>query len=204
MDDDPGFNQKVTAMLTDITPIEHFKRLVTEAVRNQHVAADQTTEFYLSNLLADFVDSDKLSTEPLAITYIKALEADYELAAQLLKELGDISLFTSGFFSDSLSRKVMDVDYYAAMGARSYDRLASIHSGAGMKSPLETLFSELALKFKLFVEVLAEVSERCRLTSNTDILRIYERWLKTKSSRTEGLLRELGIEPQNITTDLLQ
>ena len=191
-------------MLTRITPIEHFKGLVTEAIRNQHVATDHTTEFYLSRLLTDFVDSSKLTTEPLAITYVKALEADYESAAQLLKELGDISLFTSGFFSDSLTRKVMDVDYYIAMGALSYDRLASIHNGTEVERPLGTLFSELALKFKLFVEVLSEVSERCQLTSNTDILRIYERWLKTKSSRTKGLLRELGIEPQDISTDLLQ
>ena len=86
------------------------------------------------------------------------------------------------------------------MGALSYDRLASIHNGENV---LGTLFSELALKFKLFVEVIAEVSERCQLTSNTDILRIYERWLKTKSSRTKGLLRELGIEPRDIPTDLL-
>ncbi len=191
-------------MLTEITPIEHFKGLVTEAIQNQHVATDQTTEFYLSRLLTDFVDSTKLTTEPLAITYVKALEADYELAAQLLKELGDISLFTSGFFSDSLARKVMDVDYYITMGAISYDRLASIHSGTDKENVLGTLFSELALKFKLFVEVIAEVSERCQLTSNTDILRIYERWLKTKSTRTKGLLRELGIEPQDIQTDLLQ
>jgi hypothetical protein len=190
-------------MLTEITPIEHFKGLVTEAIQNQHVTTDPTTEFYLSRLLADFVDSSKLTTEPLAITYVKALEADYELAAQLLKELGDISLFTSGFFSDSLARKVMDVDYYITMGAISYDRLASIHNGTDEKNVLGTLFSELALKFKLFVEVLSEVSERCQLTSNTDILRIYERWLKTKSLRTKGLLRELGIEPQNISTDLL-
>ena len=89
------------------------------------------------------------------------------------------------------------------MGALSYDRLASIHNGTDKENVLGTLFSELALKFKLFVEVLSEVSERCRLTSNTDILRIYERWLKTKSSRTRGLLRELGIEPQDISTDLL-
>ncbi len=191
-------------MLTDLTPIEHFKGLVTEAIQNQHVAADETTEFYLSRLLADFVDSSKLTTEPLAITYVKALEADYQLAAQLLKELGDMSLFTSGFFSDSLTRKVMDVDYYIAMGALSYDRLAAMHKGTAQEDPLGTLFSELAFKFKAFVEVLSEVSERCQLTSNTDILRIYERWLKTKSARTEGLLRELGIEPQDIQKDLLQ
>jgi hypothetical protein len=187
-------------MLTDIRPIEHFKGLVTEAIQHQNVATDEMTEFYLSSLLASFVDS-KLSTEPLAITYIKALESDRELRGRLLKELGDLSLFTSGFFSDSLTRKIVDIDYYIAMGASSYDHLASIHNNE--ESTLGPLFSELALKFKLFVEVLAEVSERCQLTSSTDILRIYERWLKTKSQRTEALLRELGIEPLDVATNHL-
>ncbi len=188
-------------MLTDIRPIEHFKGLVTEAIKHQNIATDEMTEFYLSSLLASFVDSKKLSTEPLAITYIKALESDRELRGRLLKELGDLSLFTSGFFPDSLTRKIVNVDYYIAMGASSYDHLASIHNSE--ESTLGTLFSELALKFKLFVEVLAEVSERCRLTSSTDILHIYERWLKTKSQRTEALLRELGIEPLDVTTNHL-
>ncbi len=161
------------------------------------------TEFYLSSLLASFVETKRLSTEPLAITYIKALESDRELRGRLLKELGDLSLFTSGFFPDSLTRKIVDIDYYIAMGASSYDHLASIHNNTEVESALGTLFSELALKFKLFVEVLAEVSERCRLTSSTDILRIYERWLKTKSQRTEALLRELGIEPLDVATNHL-
>jgi hypothetical protein len=188
-------------MLTDIRPIEHFKGLVTEAIKHQNIATDEMTEFYLSSLLASFVDSKKLSTEPLAITYIKALESDRELRGRLLKELGDLSLFTSGFFSDSLTRKIVDVDYYIAMGASSYDHLASIHNNVEVENSLGTLFSELAHKFKLFVEVLAEVSERCRLTSSTDILRIYERWLQTKSQRTEALLREIGIEPLDVTTN---
>ncbi len=189
-------------MLTDIRPIEHFKGLVTEAIKHQNVATDEMTEFYLSSLLASFVEAKRLSTEPLAITYIKALESDREMRGRLLKELGDLSLFTSGFFSDSLTRKIVDVDYYIAMGASSYDHLASIHNSE-VESTLGPLFSELALKFKLFVEVLAEVSERCQLTSSTDILRIYERWLKTKSQRTEALLRELGIEPLDVETNHL-
>jgi len=182
-------------MITGITPMEHFKELVTEAIRSQQVAAAESTEFYLSSLLADFTNPGRLTDEPLAITYLRALGSGKEVRTRLLKQLGDISLFTSGFFSDSLARKLVDVDYYIAMGESSYGNLASLHSGPGVE-----LFTELATKFKLFVDVLTEVSERCSLTTSTDILRVYERWLKTKSARTERVLRELGIEPHDIGT----
>jgi len=80
-----------------------------------------------------------------------------------------------------------------------FGNLAAMHGGAGT-SPLNALFTELATKFKLFVDVLSEVSERCRLTTSTDILRVYERWIRTKSVRTERMLRELGIEPHDVGT----
>ena len=57
------------------------------------------------------------------------------------------------------------------------------------------MFDELAEKFSGFVDVLGEVSERTGLTSNTDLLRLYERWLRTKSRRSGDLLVKQGIVP---------
>ena len=39
-----------------------------------------------------------------------------------LKQIGDVSLFVSGFFSDSLRRKLVDVDYYVSIGGVAYQR----------------------------------------------------------------------------------
>ena len=61
---------------------------------------------------------------------------------ELLKKLGDRSLYISGFFADSLQRKVVDVDYYAEMGGVAYGALADSaveevsSSGAVMRSTL--------------------------------------------------------------------
>lgn len=195
-----SLEEGVRAMITGLRPIEHFKGLVTTAIRRQGVDTGELTEFYLSSLLAGFIESRKLTDEPLAVTYIRALGAERELQGRLLKQLGDISLFTSGFFSDSLTRKIVDIDYYISMGETSYGNLASIHRHGSSGDNLTDLFTELATKFKLFVDVLAEVSERCGLTTSTDVLRVYERWLRTKSRRTELLLRELGIEPHDVGT----
>ena len=195
-------------MLMDISPIEHFKDLVTEVTRNQRVETDELTQFYLSSLLTEFIDPKKLTGEPLAITYLKAMESERELSSRLFKELGDISLFTSGFFSESLRGKIIDIDYYIAMGERSYNHLAAIHTGHSgsieADGKLGSLFNELGARFKLYVDVLAEVSERCRLASSKDLLHLYEQWLVTKSAHTEALLRSQGIEPHEMEFKVLQ
>ena len=59
-----------------------------------------------------------------------------------LRYLGDFSLFTSGFFSDSLSRRAVDVDYYVSMGEFAYgslgrrdsDTLGSVFSSSRVNS----------------------------------------------------------------------
>lgn len=186
-------------MLTDKKPIEYFREKIEEAVRHQKVGASETAEFYLSSLLAGFIDANGASTGPLAITYLKAIESNRAEQERLLKQLGDISLFTSGFFSDSLNRKLVDIDYYIAMGMSSYGSLAAMRrDGAGGRT-LSGLFSELAEKFKLFADVLTEVSESACLASSKDVLRLYERWLRTGSRHAETLLRKAGIEPVEVS-----
>lgn len=191
-------------MLTEIKPIEHFKDLVGSAIKHQKVKTNELAEFYLSNLLENFLFSERLSTEPLATTYLKAMGADRELQTHLMKQLGDFSLFTSGFFSDSLKRKVVDIDYYMAMGSASYGYLAGVHRVDRAHDALSPLFSELSRKFGSFADVLSEVSERCRLNSSKDILRVYERWIRTKSRQAERILREIGIEPFDVSTKPIQ
>lgn len=187
-------------MLTEMRPIDHFKDLVREAIKHQKVQTNEMAEFYLSSLLAEFVTSDKLTSEPLAVTYLKAMGVGRELQARKMKQLGDFSLFTSGFLSDSLKRKVVDIDYYMAMGTTSYNYLAHIHKEDRSHEGVAALFSELATKFGTFMDVLTEVSERSRLTTSSDVLRVYERWLRTKSRQAERMLREMGIEPHKVTT----
>lgn len=185
-------------MLTEITPIEHFKDLVKTALRHQQVKTDEMAEFYLSSLLVSFTTADKTIDEPLAIAYLKALGERRDVQLRQMKLLGDISLFTSGFFSDSLKRRIVDIDYYMTMGAASYSFVAAMHKGG--LGGASSLFAELSGKFGAFVDVLIEVSERSRLTSSKDVLRVYERWLRTKSRQAEKLLRELGIDPHKVST----
>jgi hypothetical protein len=59
----------------------------------------------------------------------------------------------------------------------------------------QDIFTELAEKFKAFVDVLAEVGENSHLNPGHDTLRLYELWIKTGSQRAGEKLRMRGIEP---------
>lgn len=171
--------------------IEYFKALVDDALVHQRISAGELTSFYVVQLLATFLqrpaDDDGA---PLALKLAHALEADGAQQRSSLRQVGDQSLFVSGFFSDSLRRKLVDVDYYAAIGGCAYSALSRYETDA-----FSPAFAELARKFGDFVDVLGEVSERTLCASNADLLRLYEKWLKTGSRRSGMLLVERGVVP---------
>ena len=175
------------------TPTEYFKELVQSALVRQHVQAGDLTEYYLVNLLCQYVRMDPCAHvehgEPLAVRLARALETGGIEQRARLRSLGDFSLFTAGFFSDSLTRRPIDVDYYVSMGEYAYGSLSRAEDA------FREVFAELATKFVGFSDVLADISERTTLTSNNDLLRIYEKWLRTGSERDSQRLIELGIVP---------
>ncbi len=183
------------ALLRNESPAEYFKELVESAMEHQHLAVRDLTSFYLVNLLTGFVYFDRSTTpsdEPLGIRLARALQTDGSRQRDGLREVGDLSLLISGFFADSLTRSLVDVDYYIQLGERAYSSLARHADPA-----LGDVFDELAGKFAACVDVLGEVSERSALTSNSDVLRLYEKWLRTRSRRSGDLLVERGIVPNS-------
>ena len=106
-----------------------------------------------------------------------------------LKLLGDRSLYISGYFGDSLQRKLVDIDYYMQMGVLAFEELATL-------SRVETyihVYSLLAKRFTDWVEVLAFVASQSDLHSDTGLLRLYERYLKTGSDMAYQRLVERGV-----------
>jgi hypothetical protein len=174
--------------------VEYFKELVDGAIEHQRLDATEFASFYVVQLLTGFLQrpADQASDQeaPLAIQLAQALESGGMRQRLGLRQVGDLSLFISGFFSESLSRKVVDVDYYVSIGGYAYHALSRVETDR-----VSPIFAELGEKFVGFVDVLAEVSERTSCSSNADLLRLYERWLKTGSSRSGQLLVERGVVP---------
>lgn len=183
-----------TPILREQTPAEYFKELVDAALARQRVQAGDLTTYYLVNLLCQFVrlDAPADADQPLAIRLARALQTGGSEQRFRLRSLGDFSLFVTGFFSDSLTRRTVDVDYYVSMGEYAYGSL-----GRSDEDRFAEVFSELANRFVGFADVLAEVSDRSTLRSSTDVLRLYEKWLRTGSSRDRDKLIERGIVPNS-------
>lgn len=178
--------------LREQTTLEYFKEQVESALARQHVQAGDLTEYYLVNLLCRYVRLDGADVEhgePLALRLARALQTGGSEQRARLRRLGDFSLFTAGFFSDSFNRRRVDVDYYVSMGEYAYGSLSRAEDA------LREVFAELARKFVGFSDVLADISERHALTSNNDLLRLYEKWLRTGSERDGQRLIERGIVP---------
>lgn len=182
--------------------VEFFRNLVQDAMAHQHVDAPEVTSYYVVQLLSSFArfepqrdggHAGKTDTasqdQPLAVRLGQALESGGHRQRQLLREVGDSSLFLSGFFPDRLRRSLVDVDYYAALGGYAYGSLAQRDDEV-----LAPVFSELSARFLTFVDVLSEVSERS-MASSSDLLRLYERWLRTGSRHCGQLLVERGVVP---------
>lgn len=190
------------AIVRSESPTEFFRELVETAMHNQHVSAHELTSFYVVNLLAGFVrgDVDRDGSEPLGARLAQALQTAGVAQRDGLRKVGDQSLFMSGFFSDSFTRSLVDIDYYIHLGEHAYRSLAR-HGN----QTLGDVFDELSDKFTTFVDVLGEVSERTSLSSNSDVLRLYEKWLKTRSRRSGDLLAARGIVPNcSLGTRLIQ
>src|SRR6185436_13860639 len=178
------------------SPTQYFKELVDEALSRQRLHTGELTAFYVVNLLTTFVHLDReqarFEDEPLALQLSRALGTGGSHRRHALRVLGDGSLFVAGFFSDSLNRRPVDIDYYAKLGGYAYHSLSHVESDT-----FAPVFAELARRFLGFVDVLTEISERCALTKNGDVLRLYEKWLRTGSRRNGELLVELGIVPNS-------
>jgi hypothetical protein len=182
-------------------PQDYFRELVIEALGKQKVSTQPETEFYLVNLLNQFIKADRLYSrdaegsvreESLALMVKEALEQPKPQAqSALFRHVGDVSLYVAGFFQDSLNRKLVDVDYYIDMGGTAYHQVAVRAEEQIMK----VLYQELADKFGTFVEVLAEVSDKTTPKTEKDLLRMYELWVRTRSERAAKALQEAGILP---------
>jgi hypothetical protein len=190
----------------DQQPTEYFKELVESAVSRQQLRSNELTTYYLVDLLCRFMRPDQRIPfsddpgEPLAIRLGRALDSGGIEQRARLRNLGDFSLFMSGFFPDSFRRRVVDVDYYVSMGEYAYGSLSRREADA-----FGEVFSELARRFVPYMDVLSDVSEQSGIRSSSDVLRLYEKWLRTGSPRDGQRLADRGILPNpSIGTKFLQ
>lgn len=191
-------------VITGLDVRHYFQDSVQTAVHNQQLHVGDDTLVYVVNMLTDFTRSDCLYEDtadgrmikPLVKFYSEAVSAEsWQDANVALKRLGDVALFISGLFANSLQRSLVDVDYYIAMGGSAYDSLADSMRRSFHGHNFSDIYRELAEKFAGLVDVLAEVADEFHAGGNQDLLRLYEIWMLTGSPQAARKLRQAGIQP---------
>jgi hypothetical protein len=188
-----------------VSPQEFFHDKITTASRQLNVKLEEHVEFYLVNLLTNFVTStgtafdgeepQTILSTPLAFMLKRALEAPSDKQSTLYRQLGDTSLYLSGFFQDYFNNKTIDINYYISMGASAYKQAGSLSKNQARDDSLQATFHALSDNFSQAVEVVAQASDSTAMQKNEDILILYDRWNRSGSERLRLLLQEKGIQP---------
>jgi hypothetical protein len=178
---------------------EYFQQSLQEALIERKVETYPLVQNYLVTMLEYYLLTDNLfneengsgkrTHETLAEMMLKASSSSPRVRYELLKKLGDTALYVSGFFGDSLQRKVVDVDYYIDMGSTAYISL----SEQVYEDTSSQLYREIARKFNEFVDVFTVMSRKSMHAEKDNILRLMEILGKTGSTLAQDQLIEKGI-----------
>lgn len=183
-----------------ISPEQHFAELLKEACEYRKFKIIPTAEAYILHLLKHYIDSrnlfspitDESMEQPpntFAELYLTALSAEDPKNKTYMKVLADKALYMSGFFGDSLQKNSVDLDYYMGIGASAYSNLASWTK----EETTANVYHTFSKKFIDFAELLNYISDKSALQSEQNILRLYERYMRTGSELAREKLIELGV-----------
>ena len=190
----------------------YFHEQVVAARNDQGLDATQSVEFYVVTILESFTHADTL------FRVDEAGKRDSEALAQILqratfettpgkqldhyRRLGDLALYLSGLFADSLRRTSVGLSYYIGMGQAAYATLA--HHGQNTNVALREIFGELSQSFAGWVEVLRQLGEMFGFASAAnaqETTELFERWQLAPENRTSELSGELfkrGVMPSGL------
>jgi hypothetical protein len=170
----------------------------------QGLKIHEGTVAYLGQMLAGFSRSEEYFIQPkdpqekrlefptISLLWLEGLSSEFKEKVRAMKKVGDLALYTTGFFPERLKRRSVDMDYYMAIGERAYETAAHLRETHGSERALNCFF-ELAEKFPALSEILRELSDQTLLATEADQLLLYEKWLASNSPRIKRMLGENGI-----------
>jgi hypothetical protein len=177
---------------------EFFRDEISDACEMLEVNISDTVEFYLVNMLCENARAQsRLGEEPLALVYKRALEANRVERAKILKDLGDEALFVAGFFVEYIERSLVNVDYYISMGGAAYRSLADLVSARRRGDVFADVYRQMSDRFVVLVDLLGSIADKSKEQQGNplELLKLYDRWVRTGNSRLHRLLAEKGLVP---------
>jgi hypothetical protein len=183
-----------------MSPEQHFTEVLQEACKERKIKTFPLMETYLVHLLKHYLNSKNLfcpfsddspdkNPETLAEIYLSAMNAEPPKNREIMKILADRTLYLSGFFGDSLNKKIVDIDYYADIGSAAYHNLSTWTK----EDTVSVIYKTFSARFLDYVEVLSYISEKSAVQTDQNVLRLYERYIKTGSELARDKLTSMGI-----------
>jgi hypothetical protein len=175
-----------------------FRERLEDALDRRGVQADEGTRSYLVELMSSVGAGRRQApgAVPLALQLAEAHSAPSTAdRVRLYRAVGDEALCMTGFFADHLERRGVSADYVRHMGGGAYESAALLAAQAPSVSPQSPTFRQLARRFDTFAAVLDEVRESTVLRTPQDIVRLYDRWRRTRSPRLAERLCAEGVMP---------
>lgn len=171
-----------------------FQALVKTGLSESGIQVSSSVKHYLSELLQFYIFSDHLFSEMnasgkkqmncLAELYLNS-QTSQETSPRRLKKIGDMSLYVSGFFRESLKRRLISVDYYIQMGQNAFQSLASGRD--------QEVFGELAHHFKDLVFVLFCIHKKSSGSHHDYLLSLMDQYMDEPSRQVEKKLKSHGL-----------
>lgn len=199
------------SIVAAVSVSDFFADAVNDAMRSRGVQASDGARSYVVGLLSDLAKPgspiERTLERPLTLLLDEALHtADVGERFERLRVLGDGVLYSSGFFADHFEARGVDTGYVIGIGRTAYDSASSLIMSRmpsieeqGPQSGLNThsldIFKELSASFARFVDVIGEVANATLargVATSRGIIKLYERWLKTRSEKLGEALASHG------------
>ena len=162
--------------MEDITNIQIYKKiepyfynLIQNALKTNHISIKEYSEVYLISVLCDFIKQEQINNISTDDSTLPSLFSFYQRAHKSApnqqfnnyRNLGDLSLFVSGFFQRYINRRksLNNIEYYIDMGAGAYYKASKLSNNRDFNS----IFYELSMRFEDIVKVLSNVSKEIEL-----------------------------------------
>lgn len=134
-------------------------------------------------------ENGKYESKMLAELFLSSQVEDKILKTSKLKQLGETTLYVSGFFASSFKKKLVNQSYYIQVGEMVYSSLSSLTED----NKTQGIYRHFSNRFTDYVDILTEISHRVNIQKSGDILEIFDRYVDTGSKWAEKVLLDQGV-----------
>jgi len=165
-------------MIDIIEPKFFFKQKINEYFTQQKIRVEKDTEHYLIDILSKYIAADQIKYSTLFEIYEKCV---YENKIEHYAYLGEHSLYMAGMFPGSITKSLVNIDYYVNMGSLGFEQASKM----SLSKTNRKIYKDLAIGFKHYMNSFYLISKDSLFK---DTLSMHVHYLQTENP---ALLQDL-------------